>query len=162
MENSDTTALGYSSVVKYETSVTPTQLALSVSFGYYVIFRSKGLRFVSYNVEGKRQVARGLGVPHTVEAFAIWGLDSRSATPPASYSTTNAAIIPVVQGYWTSFIRTFNPNTFRADGSPEWEPFGDDQDRLLFETNATRMETVPSDQKERCDFFISIGIELEQ
>ena len=117
---------------------------------------------ISYNVEDPDQVASGLGVPHTVEAFAIWGLDSRSATPPASYSTTNAAIIPVVQGYWTSFIRTFNPNTFRADGSPEWVTFGNDLESLLFETNATKMETVPSDQKGRCEFYISISIELEQ
>ena len=135
---------------------------LSVSLKLYVIFRSKGLRFVSYNVEDKGQVARGPGVPHTVEAFAIWSLDSRSASPPSSYRTKNAAIIPVIQGYWTSFTRTFNLNTLRADGSPEWVPFGNDLERILFETNATKMEAVPSDQKECCGFFISIGIELEQ
>ncbi|PAV18563.1 triacylglycerol lipase [Pyrrhoderma noxium] len=141
MENSETTALRYSSVVKYETLVTPSPIVF---------------------IKDKRQVARGPGVPHTVEAFASWGLDSRLATPPSSYCITNATIIPVIQGYWTSFIRTFNPNTLRADGSPEWVTFGNDLERILFETNATKMETVPSDQKERCEFFISIGIGLEQ
>lgn len=115
----------------------------------------------SYNVTDPAQVAQGLGVPHTVELVAIWGLNSTTGTPPASYFTTNAAIVPVMQGYWTSFIRSLDPNTFRATGTPEWLPF-DGQQRILFETNATRMETIPADQQERCDFLASIAVALEQ
>lgn len=115
----------------------------------------------SYNVEDPDQVAAGLGVPHTVEVPAIWGLNSTTSDPPASYFTTNRAIVPVMQGYWTSFIRTFDPNTHRADGTPEWQSF-DGKQRILFETNATRMETIPSDQQERCDYLTSIAVTLRQ
>ncbi|KAI5118841.1 hypothetical protein M0805_006161 [Coniferiporia weirii] len=115
-----------------------------------------------YNVTDPTQVAEGLGVPHTVETSAIWGPDNTNGGAPASYRTTSAAIVPVMQGYWTSFIRTFNPNTFRASSTPTWEPFGTGQQRILFETNATRMETVPADQMVRCDFLKSIAISLQQ
>ena len=67
-----------------------------------------------------------------------------------------------MQGYWTSFARSLDPNTFRAEGTPEWEPFDEAKSRILFVTNATRMETVPEDQDERCAFLHSLGIELEQ
>ncbi|EJD02747.1 triacylglycerol lipase [Fomitiporia mediterranea MF3/22] len=114
-----------------------------------------------YNVEDPDQIAAGLGVPHTVEVPAIWGLNSTTGTPPASYFTTNAGIVPIMQGFWTSFIRTFDPNTHRANGTPEWEPF-DGSRRILFETNSTRMEDIPSEQAERCAFLTSIAVELEQ
>lgn len=67
-----------------------------------------------------------------------------------------------MQGYWTSFIRTFDPNTYRAPGTPEWAPFGTDQQRILFETNATRMETVPADQASRCNNLTSMAVDLQQ
>lgn len=116
----------------------------------------------SYNVTDPAELAAGLGVPHTIELNAIWGPDNTNGNAPASYRTTNAPIIPIMQGYWTSFIRTFNPNTFRAPGSPEWTPFGTSQRRILMETNATRMETVPEDQAERCNFLRSIAVDLQQ
>ncbi|KAH8119021.1 Alpha/Beta hydrolase protein [Phellopilus nigrolimitatus] len=107
-----------------------------------------------YNVTDKKELADGLGVPHTIEIHAIWGPNNTNGGSPKSYFTTNAAIVPVMQGYWTSFIRTFDPNTFRASGSPEWVPFGDGQQRILFETNATRMETVPAGQTRRCSELV--------
>lgn len=79
----------------------------------------------------------GLGTTHTVEVNAIWGPDYVSGTPPPSYYTTNAAIVPVMQGYWTSFIRSFNPNTHRYPGSPEWNPWGNDGQRIFIRTNET-------------------------
>jgi carboxylesterase type B len=107
------------------------------------------------------QLAKGLGVPHTVELNAIWGPNSTSKTPPASYFTTNANIISVVQGYWTSFIRTLDPNRLRAKGTPEWVQF-DGVQRILFETNHTRIEDIPDDQATRCNFLESIATELSQ
>lgn len=118
--------------------------------------------FSSYNVTDPTELAQGLGVPHVIELNAVWGPDNTNGAAPASYKTTNAAIVPVVQGYWTSFIRTFNPNTFKAAGSPVWEPFSSTQQRILFETNATRMETVPSDQASRCAILHSFGDVLQQ
>lgn len=107
------------------------------------------------------QVAEGEGVPHTVELSAIWGLNSTTGTPPASYFTTNANIIPVMQGYWTSFIRNLDPNPTRADGTVEWVQF-DGVQRILFETNNTRMESIPDDQAQRCAFLQSIGVANQQ
>ena len=116
----------------------------------------------SYNVTDPAEVAAGDGVPHTIEVHAIWGVNNTNGGTPASYFTTNAAIVPIMQGYWTSFIRTFNPNTHKARNAPDWEPFGTGENRILLQTNASKMETVPLDQKARCNFLHSIGIALQQ
>ncbi|TFK49462.1 triacylglycerol lipase [Heliocybe sulcata] len=116
-----------------------------------------------YNVEDPTQLADGRGVPHTVEINAIWGPQYVSGTPPESYFTTNAQVIPVMQGYWTSFIRTFNPNTYRYSGSAEWETWGEQGfQRLLVQSNGTVMEEVPQDQQTRCAYLTSIGVEIRQ
>lgn len=108
---------------------------------------------------------KGFGTTHTVEVNAIWGPDYVSTNPPDSYYTSNAAIIPVVQGYWTSFIRSLNPNTHRVASSPRWRTWGDGDDaynRIFLRTNNTRMEKVSDEQQERCNYVISIGVELRQ
>ncbi|KAI8631886.1 vacuolar triacylglycerol lipase [Xylariaceae sp. FL1651] len=118
-----------------------------------------------YNVEDPAQVAQGLGVPHTVEVNAIWGPEN-VPSPPASYlaNGTNAAVVPVIQAYWTSFIRSFNPNTYRYPGSAYWEIWSPRaQTRLLFETGGgTTMEVVDQDKRTKCDYFNSIGLAIKQ
>ena len=103
---------------------------------------------------------------HTVEINAIWGPENVNDGAPASYEQggVNHPIVPVVQGYWTSFIRCFDPNTHRVPGTPVWDAWTRDNDfvRLKFETNATRMESVPSDQQARCAYLASIGVSLRQ
>lgn len=130
---------------------------------YYPFIMELISLYRSYNVSDPEQVAEGLGVPHTVELSAIWGLANGG---PASYSTPlNAPIIPVIQGYWTSFIRTLDPNALRAKGTPEWLPWGADSSagqRILFMTNATRVEKVPEDQQTRCNFLHGLGVGLQQ
>lgn len=107
--------------------------------------------------------AEGYGVPHTEEVNAIWGPAYVSSPAPASFNTTNAAIVPVIQGYWTSFIRAFDPNVYRFPGAPEWGAWDNlNEGRILFQTNATRMEVVPVDQRERCAYLSSIGPGLQQ
>ncbi|KAI0689779.1 triacylglycerol lipase [Cytidiella melzeri] len=113
-----------------------------------------------YNVQDPAEIAAGLGTPHTIELVAIWGTNS-GAPVPASYLTTNKNIIPIMQGYWTSFIRTLNPNTFRAPGAPEWVAF-DGNNRILLETNTTRMETIDPVQQSHCNFFWQIATALQQ
>lgn len=116
-----------------------------------------------WNVIDRAYAAAGYGVTHVVEVGAIWGPENANGFAPASYSTTNAAIVPVVQAYWTSFIRSFDPNTFRLPGTPEWGAWTPDgYQRLMFQTNATAMETVPEDQKERCAYLTSIGVAIKQ
>lgn len=113
-----------------------------------------------YNVLDPDEVAQGLGVPHIAETNALWGPENTGGAP-ASYFTTNAPIVPIVQGYWTSFMRSFNPNTHRAPGSPVWEPFGIQMARLKIQTNATEMEVVPLDQRQRCEFLNGISVQIQ-
>ncbi|RAL07457.1 putative triacylglycerol lipase [Aspergillus homomorphus CBS 101889] len=130
-------------------------------------FSQAGMKSWNYHyaVQDPDYEASGEGVYHVVELNAIWGPQYVSGTPPTSYFTSNAAIIPVMQGYWTSFIKSFDPNLYRYPGSPEWETWSDDGDshrRLFIRTNDTKMEMVPLDQRARCDYLISIGIALQQ
>ena len=117
-----------------------------------------------YNVEDPAQVASGLGVPHTVEVNAIWGPENVNGAAPASYSTPlNRHIVPLMQGYWTSFIRTHNPNTYRIPGSPFWQEWIPPlMNRIRFETNTTTMEIVDEDTQIHCRYLESIGLILQQ
>lgn len=118
-----------------------------------------------YNVTDPKDDARGLGVSHTIEITAIWGgYPYVPSGTPTSYKTTNADIIPLMQGYWTSFIRAHNPNTYRLPGSPEWERFSvSDKKRILLQArNGTVMEKVPGDQLERCEYLSGIGPLIQQ
>ncbi|OKL56948.1 hypothetical protein UA08_07827 [Talaromyces atroroseus] len=115
-----------------------------------------------YAVLDDSAITSGYGTQHTIEINAIWGPEYVSGSAPASYSTTNAAIVPVMQGYWTSFIRAYDPNTYRAPGSPEWRPWGADKQRLFIRTNETQMETAEEAQLERCDVVQGMAVLLEQ
>lgn len=111
------------------------------------------------------QDAQGLGTPHTVEVNAIWGPDNVNGGAPASYlpGGINAGVVPLIQGYWTSFIRSYNPNTYRLAGAPEWQEWSvEGKQRLLFQTNGTSMESVPEAQRARCAYLSSIGVDLRQ
>lgn len=103
---------------------------------------------------------------HTIEVNAIWGPTNTNGGAPASYyeGEVNFPMVDVVQGYWTSFIRSFDPNTYRLPGTPTWEAWttSNSYQRLMFQTNNTRMESVPADQQARCAYLSSIGISLEQ
>jgi carboxylesterase type B len=119
-----------------------------------------------YNVLDPTAVAEGLGVPHTVEVNAIWGPENVNGGAPASYAPgkENAGIVPVIQGYWTSFIRALDPNVYRVEGSPEWKAWGTGGTwrRLKIQTNATEMEDVDSGLKMRCRYLYSIGPSIRQ
>ncbi|OJD14320.1 hypothetical protein AJ78_05315 [Emergomyces pasteurianus Ep9510] len=73
-----------------------------------------------YDVEDPPAMRSGIGVGHTAHIPAIWG--PKHGHGPASYKgkEVNAPIVPVLQGYWISFIRSFDPNKHRTKGSPEW------------------------------------------
>jgi carboxylesterase type B len=116
-----------------------------------------------YDVQDPRQEARGFGVPHVGDVYAIWGPQNTHGGAPPSLTGRNANIIPVIQGYWTSFIRSFDPNTYRFPGSPRWELFTEqEQGRILFQTNETRMESVPQAQRDRCAYMDSIALSIQQ
>jgi acetylcholinesterase len=118
-----------------------------------------------YNVLQTNNVASGLGVPHTFESPAIFGLGNAKDNIHSSYATYNAEIIPVVMSYWISFVRHLTPNLYKYSGAPLWESFGDGKDggrRIVLQTNETAMETIPADQVKRCEFWRGLAITMEQ
>ena len=62
--------------------------------------------------------------PEVFEVQAVWGPEyavNHAVAPGANgYENVNAALVPVVQGYWTSFARVEDPNVYRQSGSSEW------------------------------------------
>ncbi|KAJ4314018.1 hypothetical protein N0V84_009125 [Fusarium piperis] len=119
-----------------------------------------------YNVEDPDQMKQGLGVPHTVEVHAIFGPGLGGANPPASYleGKKNARVIPVIQGYWSSFIRSYDPNKYRHEGSAKWEAWTDKRkQRIVFEEGGeTRMERLSRDVQKKCAYLSSIGADIRQ
>ncbi|KAJ5355803.1 Carboxylesterase type B [Penicillium concentricum] len=119
-----------------------------------------------YAVQDPANESSGMGTYHTVEVNAIWGpTNTGNNQAPASYYTTNAEIVPMMQGYWTSFITSLDPNTKRLPSSPKWETWGQDGTgyrRIFIRTNKTKMETVSEGQRSRCKYLTSIGVDLKQ
>ncbi|KAM5345173.1 hypothetical protein ACJ41O_011035 [Fusarium nematophilum] len=119
-----------------------------------------------YDVEDPAQMAQGLGVPHTVEVHAIFGPGLAGGDPPASYreGEENAPVAPVVQSYWSSFIRSYDPNKHRRGGSARWEAWsGRRKQRIVFETGGkTRMEKLGRELEKNCAYFASIGPDIRQ
>ncbi|KAK0730976.1 Alpha/Beta hydrolase protein [Lasiosphaeris hirsuta] len=119
-----------------------------------------------WNVEDAQQMADGLGVPHTAEVDALFGPYNTRGPAPASYfpGGINAHAVLVIQGYWVSFIKTFDPNAYRCCGSAEWKPWTEKLNhRLLFDTGGkTSMESLDAGLKERCQYVDSIAVSLHQ
>ncbi|KAK7985173.1 cholinesterase [Apiospora saccharicola] len=119
-----------------------------------------------YDVHDPAQVKDGLGVPHVAELNAIFGPPNVNGNAPVSYlpGGINAQVVPVIQAYWTSFIRTLDPNKHRYPGSAHWDRWtGTGQQRLLFKTEgATTMETVDHNTQQRCQYFNTIGPSILQ
>ncbi|KAK3362348.1 Alpha/Beta hydrolase protein [Lasiosphaeria hispida] len=119
-----------------------------------------------WNVEDAKQMADGLGVPHTAEVDALFGPYNVRGPAPGSYypNGTNAHAVPVIQGYWVSFIKTFNPNEYRCCGSAEWKPWTEKLgQRLRFDTGGeTSMESLDAGLKGRCEYLDSIAVDLHQ
>lgn len=125
-----------------------------------------------YNVLDDDNVANGLGVPHLWERYAVFGPASLAgeAAPP-SYLTYNAPVVPLVMGYFLSFVRTGDPNALRAPGAPVWGAWGSLGDgdgdgangtRIVIETNNTRMEEVGPAQALRCRFWKGLAPRTQQ
>ncbi|OJD33637.1 carboxylesterase [Diplodia corticola] len=114
-----------------------------------------------YAVRDPADERAGYGVWHGVNAYAVWGPDRTDGAPPASYvggaEAPNARAVGVTRAYWTSFVRSLDPNAGRAAvlGAPEWRPWtggGDgERERLVIRTNGTGMERMTSAQSLRCD-----------
>ena len=118
-----------------------------------------------WNVADPAQVASGAGVPHTIEVNALLGPDYAPADDvPDSYKVggINEAASPVIQAYWTSFVRTLNPNTHRHPGSARWKSWTEESEaRLLFDVGGkTSMEKLDAGLQQRCQFWADNGLSL--
>ncbi|KAI0126431.1 Alpha/Beta hydrolase protein [Xylariales sp. AK1849] len=141
-------------------------LYISSAMTKYNVPQSWAYRF---NVEDPTVFALGYGVTHISEVSAIFGPTNTNGFGPLSFfpGGVNAPVVPVIQGYWTSFIKSFNPNTYRYPGSASWQEWTDsgptEQQRLLFNTGGqTLMETVDPKQMDRCQYFARIGVAIGQ
>lgn len=114
-----------------------------------------------YAVEDPEHMESGLGVPHVIEKHAIRGLDYSGGGAPDSYYDENADIIPIMQGYWTSFIMHYDPNISKDPSSPEWGRWGS-EGRIFIKTDETKMEELDDLQAEKCDYLGEIAIDIKQ
>lgn len=120
-----------------------------------------------FNVEDPTTMQGGNGVPHVAETSAIWGTDL-----PKSYQSggPNAKISNMMQKYWISFIKFYDPNSAREHNSPKWATWTASQGqtvglkRLLIQggRKTTVVEDVSVAQRGRCDVLSSWGIALKQ
>jgi carboxylesterase type B len=86
-----------------------------------------------YNVQN----SPGGGVTHGIQGSAIWG--SGRGSLPNSYLAggVNANITTVMQGYWASFIRSYDPNKYRYANTSVWQAYSKTQrQRLVVDTGA--------------------------
>lgn len=127
----------------------------------YSASNSTGSWNYRYAVEDPDDMESGLGVPHVVEIHAIFGPGYDGGGAPDSYSGSNAPIIPIMQAYWTSFIRDYNPNTYRDPSSIEWGQWGTDG-RIFIKTDDLRMEELDDVQAEKCEYLGEIALDLGQ
>ncbi|GKU16929.1 unnamed protein product [Fusarium langsethiae] len=138
-------------------------LYISNALTKYSVSKSWNYR---YNVEDPDEMAQGLGVPHVAELNAIFGPGLGNNNPPASYfpGEKNAPVVPVVQGYWSSFIRSLDPNTYRHEGSVKWSVWTEKgKDRIVFETGGrTSMEKISKGLQQQCKYLSSIGADIRQ
>ncbi|KAI3395149.1 hypothetical protein diail_1701 [Diaporthe ilicicola] len=121
-----------------------------------------------YAVRDAEDEAKGLGAWHVVNNYAFYGVNSTDMNAPASYvdGRRNAAL-KQARDYWTSFVRSLDPNTYRSGGAAEWSawsgPGAEARERLVINThaNATRMEHMTDAQSLRCDaarnFTLGLG-----
>ncbi|ODH39832.1 hypothetical protein ACO22_01775 [Paracoccidioides brasiliensis] len=119
-----------------------------------------------YDVDDPPSTKSGVGVGHTADLPAIWG--PAHGYGPQSYMRggVNAPIVPLMQSYWTSFIRSYDPNTHRAKGSPKWGTVLNKKgDRVLHnlyvKTGKTETRVIDKGQLTKCEYLIKVGVELK-
>ncbi|RKF76099.1 Acetylcholinesterase [Golovinomyces cichoracearum] len=115
---------------------------ISTQYSKNDVFQNWNFR---WDVLERQNAASGLGVTHTSDLSSIWG----TSQPPEK------PLIPTIQSYWTSFIRTYNPNTLKLNTAPLWEPFvPEHMARLRFAAaDDVSMEKVDENQQERCSWL---------
>ncbi|KFY29015.1 hypothetical protein V493_02611 [Pseudogymnoascus sp. VKM F-4281 (FW-2241)] len=110
-----------------------------------------------FNVQDPPSIAAGVGVPHAFDTDAIFG-PGNAGNYPASFVGVNAPIVSDTMHYYISFVRSLDPNRYKAATAPIWHPWGvRHEQRLKLETNSTMMEAVPKNMTEACELLRSLA-----
>jgi len=90
------------------------------------------------------------------------------------WNNGTSAASSFIQAYWISFIRSYDPNKYKAEffskesgklTSPTWETFGStgNRQRLLFEDkDVVKMENVTDQEWARCRIISDLGLQMSQ
>ena len=86
---------------------------------------------------------------HAATMYSIWDIATGKG----------AELNPTIQAYWTSFIRTKTPNTYRLPGAAEWNTFGTAMEQIYFPNDPRNvsMVAVGVDEKTRCHYYSTIA-----
>ncbi|KAF8588168.1 triacylglycerol lipase-like protein [Ramaria rubella] len=115
-----------------------------------------------YNVLTPTEIASGLGVSHVSELPNVFGPGNTPAGSSTSgFDFDDISLTPILQAYYTSFVRALDPNAHPVEGSVFWPEFTDNQ-RLLLQVNSTQLEAVPQSQLDRCAFWKGLAVKMEQ
>lgn len=72
-------------------------------------------------------------------------------------------------GYWVSFVRAGNPNTFKLERSPAWAPFTSDRARIVLQEDPDGSTAISGSFGEqesegevsRCNFVAGLNAQQE-
>lgn len=129
--------------------------AISIAQAYVKYVSSYEVWQYRVNIIDNSSIDAGYGVTHTMEIPAIFGPGFAGSS--GTFVTYNANIVPIVMDYWISFVRELTPNRYKNEAAPHWEAYTKAQRRVKFQTNATAMEDVPTEQLARCEFWKDLG-----
>ncbi|CAK7203025.1 hypothetical protein SEUCBS139899_005754 [Sporothrix eucalyptigena] len=126
-----------------------------------------------YAMQDPENMANGIGTVHMMDAAAIFGPSNVACCPPASYTTEpdadhsgdhdgNPGLVPIMMDYYLSFVRTFNPNTYKSAHATEWGQWSGKSRLVITSGSNQTMETVPDDQAERCRVWLDLAGVTEQ
>ncbi|KAL6797813.1 Alpha/Beta hydrolase protein [Trichoderma sp. SZMC 28013] len=125
-----------------------------LNFGKYFIQAGQPIWTYRFNVLTQNNIASGVGVPHGFDLNAVFG---------GGYDNSDQTNVARLQGYYISFVRSLNPNTFAFSGSTSWPQWNGQAggQRLVINNNNTVVESVPQAQISRCAFWESLAAQLE-
>ena len=112
-----------------------------------------------YDVLDPASIPSGDNVSHGAELPAVWGVPPSGG--PKSLLGEHKSVVPLVQGYWTSFLRHWDPNAGRAPGAPAWDAWTGNN-RIHLTADDPGMENVTDGQLGRCNFWKGIAVDIMQ
>ena len=121
----------------------------TLNFARYIHNAGQSVWLYRFNVLTSSNQAAGVGVPHGFDLAAIFG---------GSYADSSLTNTIRLMGYYISFVRSLNPNTYAFSGSPSWPTYNGASggNRLVINNNSTVTEGVTSADITRCNWWESL------